>query len=96
MNSVASDAEQRDYLFALWDSLDLGGNVRGSRQRAPLHPGRQPGRDRPGHRAVRPRAPHRLNPAQRRTQTGYDIETEHDLHEEELRQVEVLVPSGAV
>jgi hypothetical protein len=69
MNSVASDAEQRDYLFALWDSLDLGGNVRGSRQRAPLHPGRQPGRDRPGHRAVRPRAPHRLNPAQRRTQT---------------------------
>jgi haloalkane dehalogenase len=29
----------------------------------PLHPGRQPGRDRPGHRAVRPRAPHRLSQA---------------------------------
>src|ERR1700750_1300409 len=25
-------------------------------------------------------------------QTDYDTETEHDLHEEELRQVEVLVP----
>src|ERR1700744_5776232 len=25
-------------------------------------------------------------------QIDYDIETEHDLHEEELRQVEVLVP----
>jgi antitoxin HigA-1 len=28
-------------------------------------------------------------------QTDYDIETEHDLHEEELRQVEVLVPPEA-
>jgi len=25
-------------------------------------------------------------------QTDYDIEAEHDLHEEDLRQVEVLVP----
>jgi antitoxin HigA-1 len=28
-------------------------------------------------------------------QTDYDIETEHDLHEEELRQVEVLVSPEA-
>lgn len=28
-------------------------------------------------------------------QTDYDIETEHDLHGEELRQVEVLVPTEA-
>jgi plasmid maintenance system antidote protein VapI len=28
-------------------------------------------------------------------QTDYDIETEHDLHEEELRRVEVLVSPGA-
>jgi len=28
-------------------------------------------------------------------QTDYDIETEHDLHEVELRQVEVLVSPAA-
>jgi addiction module HigA family antidote len=28
-------------------------------------------------------------------QTDYDIETEHDLHEEDLRQVEVLVPRAS-
>jgi addiction module HigA family antidote len=28
-------------------------------------------------------------------QTDYDIEAEHDLHEEDLRQVEVLVPRAS-
>jgi addiction module HigA family antidote len=28
-------------------------------------------------------------------QTDYDIETEHDLHEEDLRRVEVLVPRAS-